>query len=170
VWEGILTAVTEIANIAVMVFDAIKTGIEKLIEWLKFVFAWKEIKRSAQALRANFEAGAPLIVEWVDKLASEATDAAFQFLKNKAASAFDTAAVALRGQTFGQDIEQTVPVSGVSSQRGEHVSGVSDTVFEIIDALPSAASWLLDKVCGTLCFLSEFVLILDSFSACLILI
>jgi hypothetical protein len=86
VWEDILTAVTEIANIAIMVFDAIKTGLEKLIGWLKFVFAWKDIKRSAQALRANFEAGAPLLVEWVDKLASEATGAAF-----------DAAAVALRG-------------------------------------------------------------------------
>jgi hypothetical protein len=170
VWEGILTAVTDVANFAIMVFDAIKTGIEKLIEWLKFLFAWDDIKKSARALRANFEAGAPLLVKWANTLASEATGPAFQFLKDNAASAFDTAAVVLGGQTVGQDIEQTVLTSGVSSRLGGPVIGVGETVFEIIDTLPSAANWLLDKVCETMCFPPELALTQDSFSACLILI
>lgn len=150
VWEGVLTAVADVANFAIMVFDAIKTGIEKLVEWLKFLFAWDDIKKSAKALRAKFDAGAPLLVEWANKLASEATGPAFQFLKDNAASAFDTAAAVFGGETFAQDVEQTVLTKRGSSQLGG--PAVVKSVYEIIDALPSAASWLLDKVCATLWF------------------
>ena len=47
-FNGLIRFVEEAAALAAFVFDAIKTGIERVIQWLKFIFDLRSIKRTAR--------------------------------------------------------------------------------------------------------------------------
>ncbi|MBU7016150.1 MAG: hypothetical protein HXS44_01475 [Theionarchaea archaeon] len=135
-----IKGVEDVVSIVQSIFTAIKAFIEKVIEWLKAFFSWKDIWDTKKALQSTLPKIGPYVKEVIEEQAEQLLDGFFSKLEGEVRDGF----TALKGKfTQKESLKDLIP--GSQTFKSPLLAGV--TSLDIHDFSGGVQNnWLIEKV------------------------